>query len=291
MKFNEEQLKEMKNLYLVEQLSTTEIGNRFNVSRGVIGYNLKKLGVKMRPRGRKISLEDIEDKLETPEFHYFLGVLATDGCVCNNIISLEFAEDNKDILYYWREFLNNKVNINIHTNSKGVDYYKISFQNSDIAKLLEKYGITPKKSYTLILSCMNWDILRGIFDGDGSLSIDYRHGVSGKFRIASGSREFLLQIQKFLSGYNIKSSIYEDSSCKCMSLTVGVLSDIIAIYTNMYKNSSYFLKRKYDKFGPLVEKFTESNSVNSVNRMENLKTEPNSNKIEEVQRLETENLS
>ena len=76
-----------------------------------------------------------------------------------------------------------------------------------------------------------------------------------------------------------------------MSLTVGVLSDIIAIYTNMYKNSSYFLKRKYDKFGPLVEKFTESNSVNSVNRMENLKTEPNSNKIEEVQRLETENLS
>ena len=59
-----------------------------------------------------------------------------------------------------------------------------------------------------------------------------------------------------------------------MSLTVGALSDIITIYNNIYKNSSYFLKRKYDKFGPLVEKFTENYSVNSVNGMENQKTEP-----------------
>ena len=35
-----------------------------------------------------------------------------------------------------------------------------------------------------------------------------------------------------------------------------------------------FLKRKYDKFCPIVEKFTNSNSVNSVKEMENYKTEP-----------------
>lgn len=66
-----------------------------------------------------------------------------------------------------------------------------------------------------------------------------------------------------------------------MSLTVGTLPDIIAIYTNMYKNSSYFLKRKYDKFGPLVEKFTKYSSVNSVNGMENQKTEPSLNENKE----------
>lgn len=267
-------MKEIKNLYLVEKLSTTEIGKKFGVTRSVINYNLKKIGVKMRPRGRRVSLEDIISKVETPEFDYFIGVLATDGCICNNIISLEFAEDNKEILYYWKEFLGNNVNINVHTNSKGTDYYKISFQNSDIAKMLSKYGITPKKSHTLRLSYISWDILRGIFDGDGSLSIDTRYGISGKFRIASGSEAFLLQIQEFLDSYNIKSAIYKDNSCNCMNLTVGALPDIITIYTNMYKNSSYFLKRKYDKFGPLVEKFAKSNSVNSVNGMENQKTEP-----------------
>lgn len=42
----------------------------------------------------------------------------------------------------------------------------------------------------------------------------------------------------------------------------------------MYKDSSYFLKRKYEKFGPLLEKFSKCNSVNSVNERENSKTEP-----------------
>ena len=81
MKFSNEQLDEMKNLYLVEQLSTTEIGIRFGTSRSVINYNLKKIGVEMRPRGRKVSLNDIVTKIGSPEFDYFLGILATDGCI------------------------------------------------------------------------------------------------------------------------------------------------------------------------------------------------------------------
>lgn len=274
MKFSDEQLREMKDLYIVSKLSTTEIGSRFGASRSIMNYNLKKIGVMMRPRGRKVSIEDIIDKVGSPEFDYFLGILATDGCICNNIISLEFAENNKDILDYWKEFLGGTVNINIHTNSKGTDYYKISFQNSDIAQLLNDFGITPNKSYTLKIKYINWNVLRGIFDGDGSLAIDTRSGISGKFRIASGSEPFLLQIQEFLNCYNIKSTIYRDSSCNCMSLTVGILKDIITIYENIYKDSSYFLRRKYDKFGPLVEKFTRCSSVNSVNGRENQKTEP-----------------
>ena len=274
VKFSNEQLEKMKNLYVIDNLSTTEIGKIFNVSRSVIIYNLNKLGVKMRPRGRKVNLEDITNKIDSPEFDYFLGILATDGCICNNIISLEFSEENKEILYYWKEFLGNTVAINIHTNAKGIDYYKIAFQNSDIAKLLESYGIVPRKSYTLKLKYINWNVLRGIFDGDGSLSLDTRHGLSGKFRIASGSEEFLLQIKDFLFSNNIKSTIYKDSSCNCMNLTVGIISDIVTIYNNIYKDSSYFLKRKYDKFGPLLEKFNKYDSVNSVNERENSKTEP-----------------
>ena len=48
----------------------------------------------------------------------------------------------------------------------------------------------------------------------------------------------------------------------------------------MYKDSSCYLTRKHDKFGPLVKKFTSNHSVNSVNGRENQKTEPSLN-IEE----------
>lgn len=33
-------------------------------------------------------------------------------------------------------------------------------------------------------------------------------------------------------------------------------ADVYTIYDKIYKDSSYYLKRKYDKFCPLVEKFT-----------------------------------
>ena len=45
----------------------------------------------------------------------------------------------------------------------------------------------------------------------------------------------------------------------------------------MYKDTSCFLKRKHDKFGPLVKKFSKIYSVNSVNGRENQKTEPSLN--------------
>ena len=274
MKFTDEQLQKMKKLYEQDMLSTTQIGQIFNTTRSIISYNLKKINANIRPRGKKFNIDSIKNKLNSSEFEYFLGILATDGSICNNIISLEFSEENKEILEYWNNFLGGNMNINIHTNSKGIDYYKISFQDKEFSELLETYGITPKKSYTLELSYINWNILLGIFDGDGSLSIDNRHGISGKFRIASGSERFLIQIQKFLKEFKINSTIYKNKISKCMSLTVGKLEDIIMIYNNIYKNSSYFLKRKYDKFGPLLEKFNSKHSVNSVNEMEYSKTEP-----------------
>ena len=88
---------------------------------------MKKINANIRPRGKKFNIDSIKNKLNSSEFEYFLGILATDGSICNNIISLEFSEENKEILEYWNNFLGGNMNINIHTNSKGIDYYKISF--------------------------------------------------------------------------------------------------------------------------------------------------------------------
>lgn len=53
--------------------------------------------------------------------------------------------------------------------------------------------------------------------------------------------------------------------------------DIYKIYCNLYKESSFFLSRKKDKFCPLLKKFNKCNSVNSVKEMDNYKTEPSLN--------------
>lgn len=49
--------------------------------------------------------------------------------------------------------------------------------------------------------------------------------------------------------------------------------DLIEIYKHLYDNAHYSLKRKRNNFGPILKKFSMSNSVNSVN-CEHPKTEP-----------------
>ena len=237
-----------------EGKSTFYIGKLFGTDRGTIGYRLKRNHIACRPRA-KVSLEDIKSKEGTPEFDYFLGVLATDGYIYKGVVALEFAEDNKDILTYWNEFLGNKCNIINHIDKKdNRTYYKVCFMNHEICDYLATFGITERKSLTLKLKYINWNALLGIFDGDGSLVLDRRRGLSQRFKIASGGIEFLKQIREFLSDNNIKSAIYLNSSCSILSVSNSY--GIYTIYSNMYKDSSYFLKRKYDKFCPLVEKFT-----------------------------------
>lgn len=274
-KITESILKDCIRLYFEEGKSMVEIGRILNLDRSSITYQFKKHGLVARPV-RKINLEDFQEKEGTFNFDYFIGIIATDGCISNNTISLEFCKDNIDILYYFKEFLNNKCNINEHYDKKDdVTYYKISFMNKDICKYLDTFGITPRKSLTLKLKYINWEVLLGIFDGDGSLSKDSRNS-SMKFKIASGSIDFLNQIKDFLQLHSIDSAIYH-SSGNCHELIVQRSENLYKIYNNMYKNASYFLKRKYDKFGPLVEKFTRQTSVNSGDEEKTSNPEPSFN--------------
>lgn len=80
-----------------------------------------------------------------------------------------------------------------------------------------------------------------------------------------------MQIKQFLLDENIQSHIqeYNTDSGHWFTLSVTRGEDIYKIYCNLYKDSPYFLNRKKEKFGSLVEKFTKCNSVNSVNEREN----------------------
>lgn len=63
-----------------EGKSTFDIEKLLGVSRGAIRYRLKCNGITCRPRA-KVELNDIKSKEGTPEFDYFLGILATDGYI------------------------------------------------------------------------------------------------------------------------------------------------------------------------------------------------------------------
>lgn len=101
---------------------------------------------------------------------------------------MDFCENNKELLEYWNEFLSNKCNINcsIHKVYK-TPQYRISFKNKEVCEYLKLFGIKPRKTFDLQLKYINWDVLRGIIDGDGSI-IAKNNGSTLSISITSGCK-------------------------------------------------------------------------------------------------------
>ena len=90
-------------LYSKEHKNTVEIAKMFNTYNTTIRRILierKVPLVSIGERLRKVTLDSIKNQEGSPNFDYFLGILATDGCVTGNRVVLEFSENNKEILDY-----------------------------------------------------------------------------------------------------------------------------------------------------------------------------------------------
>lgn len=289
-KFPDETEKEIVRLYIQENKNTNEIASIFKTYNTSIRRVLLRNNVEVRAYGvatRKIKLEDIKSKEGTSDFDYFIGLLATDGCLTGHSIVLDFSEENKELLDYWNEFLGNKCNIttSIHKVYK-VTQYRIAFKNPEIIEYLGQFGLKERKTFDLELSCINWDVLRGIIDGDGCI-LSKNNNTTLSICITSGCEKFLKQIQAFYLEYGIKSYLMPSSRNKNITYDLFVYKsvDVLKIYNNLYQNAHFFLKRKELKFGPLLEKFNRPHLVNSRKEMSNSNLEPSLNNEEGVETL------
>lgn len=183
------------------------------------------------------------------------------------------------MLDYWNEFLGNKCNItkSIHKIYK-VPQYRIAFRNQEICDYLGSFGIIPRKTYGLTLKYIDWDVLRGIIDGDGCI-LSRNNSNTISIGITSGSKQFLEQISKFYLDNGIKSYLKESDRNlnTTYDLYVHKTEDILKIYKNLYENAHFYLKRKKLKFGPLLKKLGINQLVNSWNEMCNSNLEPSLN--------------
>ena len=263
--------------------TTREVGKEVNLNAATIRYQLlkekislrKTKGLKYHVNKVRVPLSIIKEREGTPEFDYFLGILATDGNIYKSKVALQFAENNKEILEHWRSFLNNLVDIKAYTRrDSDRTYYEIRFKNQQIADFYKSYGITERKTFTLKLKYINWNVLLGIFDGDGCLVSEHKtpNDHSQRFSICSASIEFINQLNDFFVNNGLHPITRKIKNYYDISL--GRREEIQLIYTNIYKESSYFLHRKYEKFWQPTGKLVGQPSVNSVKGMDNHKTEP-----------------
>lgn len=207
---------------------------------------------------------------------YFLGLLLTDGCISVNrktsripSINLSLTETDGYIVEKFRDWASPKQKVSkVYQKINGSYMSSVNITNTEAVEWLNRKGNFKNKSFYAKIYCpITWQILRGIFDGDGGWKgTDLQHELD--FFVCGLSKDFMYQIYNFLKRNNINTHIrfvQPDKWHKNGLYYVEVCSniDVIKVGLNMYSNAHIYLKRKYEKWLTFYESRRDKYTLNS----------------------------
>ena len=179
-KLSEELIKEIQNYYVSNIVSIKTLSKKYAISTVTLSKVLKNI-----PKHSKVELknpmfnENFFETIDSEEKAYFLGFIIADGNVFDynsntqKAISITQSTKDKYILEKFKDSV--KTNASISELKDGTSC--IAVHSNKMAEDLAKYGVVPNKSYFTYLAINNikkeyiHHVIRGIFDGDGSIFI------------------------------------------------------------------------------------------------------------------------
>ena len=202
----------------------------------------KKFGIE-RGSGAKSKIDPNKYKLGTISSDYWIGYIISDGSIAKTnrsaIVSISTMDSeirDKYIRY------NDLCHLHVHPKN-GIN--AMYFGSSIIVDYLISIGIIPNKSKTINLKFpLNKDILRGIFDGDGSV-----HNKRNCCKITTASVLLGTQIVEFLKEQGIFSKLRKRLE-DCYDVWIERKLDYKLFFELLYKNrdSEVYMERKYNRF-------------------------------------------
>lgn len=264
--FTKEQKEEIVRLYVEEKLSTTKIGKIMNCSYNKIYRILDEFGIKRVNNGaRKYHInEKYFDCIDTPNKAYVLGLMCADGCNYppKQTAFISLQESDRELLEKIRNEMSSNQPLKITDQSNRHDN-NYSYNNmctfnmysKHICDSLTNLGIVKNKSLVLKFPDIKEELyphlLRGYFDGDGSIYQQVKNEHNKKITLTFTSTEqFCKKIKEIVeTKLGIYCGIY-DASCHNGITKVASLSGTSAIklLNWMYKDADLYLQRKYDRY-------------------------------------------
>jgi len=195
--------------HVVKGKSVNQIAWEQDVGWGTIRRHLRKNGIPIQKSG--MGTKQCPNLDPSPELSYILGIIAGDGCVSgHNCIELgtkdlEFAEEFREAL----KAIGLRANViernhwvkNLKRQERGWQCYANSVVFVSWFKGLaqeQKEGIARQ---------FPWEYIRGMFESEGSYTIDSNGAVHVLF--SNFNYELLLTVQRLLTLLGYESKIYE----------------------------------------------------------------------------------
>lgn len=217
---------------------------------------MKKAGYKVKHR-QKAQLPKINSKL-----YYFLGLLSTDGHIQSIpkgdkvMIFTSYKEEREMILSLMKNLFNYSSSFRIRNYGFSTrENYEIYIYSKKLSKFLQNIGIpSGKKTFSIKVPSLImkdksqeiWHFIRGVFDGDGSISKTSNQPL---FKINMGSTDFIRDLQKIFISRGFNSIKLRQERETLWDLRLNKKEDIKKLYSLIYKNSkNYFYPRKKYKW-------------------------------------------
>lgn len=230
----------------------------FSIHISTVTNILKSRGIQARSVGvsRKYYLDETKfNTIDTPEDAYWLGFLLADGYICRKTLGFDLMDEEPIIRF--KSYLNSQhpvVSRPHPVNGKTIYQFRIS--SKQLVYNLSRFGVVPRKSKIICwpktAKELDWHLIRGYFDGDGSISSSKQGNYRRRMISICGTTLFLDHIRTVLATHNINSGIRPMRSVFSMHVTGNRQVD--RCLELMYDNSNNIrLTRKFEKWVSLRE--------------------------------------
>lgn len=272
--FTEEQIEDIVNQHL-KNISLEVVGKQYGCSQPVIRNVVKSRGY--TPTCRRSDLnENFFDVIDDEVKAYWLGYLAADGTIRvressiskdgkkrnrGNSIHLKLSTMDEDHLKKFRDVIcpNSvlKYATSVVKTKKGnisTSYNVILnlYSNHIVSQIIDK-GVGPRKTFTVgkpnIEEKYIRHYLRGLFDGDGTVSVCDSKNM--RYSIASASDKMFEFLYEHLKSLDIDIRRYG------INCNIGKREDTLRFYDYIYKDATVWLERKRDKVDVVFNRLNE----------------------------------
>lgn len=272
---SKEEIENIINLYKNQNVSLRKLEEITGNSRSALSRMLERLGVKTTSGNhyRKYFFDfDFFENIDSEIKAYWLGFLYADGCILPKAqygeqdFQLTLAKEDEEILQYFKKDLKSTYPIRYDESKyKKNPNHQIQvickYRSQKTVDDLKKLGCVEKKSLILTFPNKNqvpeeyiYHFIRGYFDGDGSVT-NYNNYYNINF---VGTENFIKQLSKYFEGGSILKDKRKDNS---WYFNLGGNLQVLKAYHLMYDNATRFMQRKYNKFQPLLQKYSESQGI------------------------------
>ncbi len=244
------------NRYQEKPISIGKVADEFKLCKVTVSRILKSANIKLWTR-QDLNVGNLKvdyfKNIDTEIKAYLLGLFTADGCIYTSNSSKLFTIQMKLEDAYMIEFIKDELQAprKIFADKRD-DSRAITVVNDIFVKYLIENGVAEGKSERFLPKLSDELIphyIRGLFDGDGSITIRKAHSYGKAMRccvVLLAHSKLIAQLQNYLE---FKLGVSHLNLCNdggdAYSVRYSSRKDFIAVTNFMYSNANIYLKRKF----------------------------------------------